>query len=329
MSNEDEAFQRTDDGDLKAPTLIATDYLEIAVLAVVLCIGVPLNAVVLYKLLKQYSIGKTLNRVKQDDTRIGFLMLKIHLTIVDLIFIILYCPSKLVWLVCYVWPFGAFLCKAVQYSWMFAHHSMSFAIVSIAIDRAKTVHDLMAMRERGRVMAPNSKINCIKRMIVLTYLGAAALSLPQWLAWTTADLGSWSQCTTIWHQQRAKDFLSGHEYRYFFYWEQIYTIVHLTTMFWGPFVILFLSYACITLSLFLYSMKSTNESATAAELHRIDADDKLVKSISNNISLQPRAFELIISSKRLTSLYNHCSLDFTAINFDFSLICNFCWRIEF
>uniref|UniRef100_A0A915A7G5 G-protein coupled receptors family 1 profile domain-containing protein n=1 Tax=Parascaris univalens TaxID=6257 RepID=A0A915A7G5_PARUN len=118
MSDEEEAFQRSDDGDLKAPTLIATDYLEIAVLAVVLCIGVPLNAVVLRKLLRLYSTGVTLSRAKQDETRIGFLMLQIHLTIVDLIFIILYCPSKLIWLICYVWPFGAFLCKAVQYSWL-------------------------------------------------------------------------------------------------------------------------------------------------------------------------------------------------------------------
>uniref|UniRef100_A0A9J2Q536 G-protein coupled receptors family 1 profile domain-containing protein n=1 Tax=Ascaris lumbricoides TaxID=6252 RepID=A0A9J2Q536_ASCLU len=212
MSDEEEAFQRSDDGDLKAPTLIATDYLEIAVLAVVLCIGVPLNAVVLRKLLRLYSTGVTLSRAKQDETRIGFLMLQIHLTIVDLIFIILYCPSKLIWLICYVWPFGAFLCKAVQYSWMFAHHSMSFAIVSIAIDRVKTVYDLMAMRERGRMAPPKSKIRCIKRMIVLTYLGAAIFSLPQWLAWTTADLVSWSQCTTIWHKQRAIDFLNGNEY---------------------------------------------------------------------------------------------------------------------
>lgn len=58
------------------------------------------------------------NCLQQDETRIGFLMLQIHLTIVDLIFIILYCPSKLIWLICYVWPFGAFLCKAVQYSWL-------------------------------------------------------------------------------------------------------------------------------------------------------------------------------------------------------------------
>ncbi|VDM26611.1 unnamed protein product [Toxocara canis] len=162
MTDEEQAFQRTDDGDLKAPTLIATDYLEIAVLAVVLCIGVPLNAVVLRKLLRQYSAGKALSRTKQDETRIGFLMLKIHLTIVDLIFIMLYCPGKLIWLICYVWPFGVFLCKATQYLWMFAHHSMSFAIVSIAIDRVKTVYDLMAMREHGRIAPPKSKINCIK-----------------------------------------------------------------------------------------------------------------------------------------------------------------------
>lgn len=39
---------------------------------------------------------------------------------------------------------------------------MSFAIVSIAIDRVKTVYDLMAMRERGRMAPPKSKIRCIK-----------------------------------------------------------------------------------------------------------------------------------------------------------------------
>lgn len=55
---------------------------------------------------------------QQDETRIGYLMLKIQLTVVDLLLLIFYIPPKLLWLYYYEWPFGKFTCKSVVYLWL-------------------------------------------------------------------------------------------------------------------------------------------------------------------------------------------------------------------
>ncbi|VDN17805.1 unnamed protein product [Gongylonema pulchrum] len=263
------AFQRTDDGGIQMPSLIATDYMEIVILSIVLIVGLPLNGFVLYRLFKQYFVESGTNRYKRYDARLRFLMLKMHLTLIDLAFIVLYCPSKLIWKIkCreflfIIFPSKSYCCR------MFVHHSMSFAIVCIAIDRVKTVFDMMEMKKRGRLASSSHRLGCTKacclfKMIILTYLAAAVFSTPQWFVWTTADLNSWAQCTTIWHKIRAQHFLSGsNEVEYTFIGEQIYTIVHLITMFWGPIVVLIISYTCIAIITIFYTARQPFSSSTS------------------------------------------------------------------
>ncbi|KAI1709332.1 7 transmembrane receptor (rhodopsin family) domain-containing protein [Ditylenchus destructor] len=196
-------FELDGSGELVKPEMLISDWIEMALLGLLL----------------------------QEVTRTSFLWLKIHLTVIDLIVIACYCPSHIAWLISYTWKGGEFLCKAMQYSWDFCFHLMSFGVVGIAIDRLRT------------------------RLIVSCYIGAAVFSVPQWFVWTTIDMRTWSQCTTIWHKLRAIQYMEGHEFTESFEGERLYTAVHLMTVFWLPFLILFLAYFYIVVYLFWYSIR--------------------------------------------------------------------------
>lgn len=70
--------------------------------------------------------------LQQEVTRTNFLWLKLHLTVVDLLVILCYCPSHIAWLIGYTWSAGEFLCKAMQYSWS-AHCIASCCLLAIYI----------------------------------------------------------------------------------------------------------------------------------------------------------------------------------------------------
>uniref|UniRef100_A0A914XUT9 G-protein coupled receptors family 1 profile domain-containing protein n=1 Tax=Panagrolaimus superbus TaxID=310955 RepID=A0A914XUT9_9BILA len=111
-----EPYSLDENGNLAIPSITTTDYIEMVVLVFLLIFGIPLNAFVLKRLLNAWNDGKGSARTKQEG-RSTFLWLKIQLTLVDLILILCYCPSKLIWLISYQWYYGDLLCKLVQYSW--------------------------------------------------------------------------------------------------------------------------------------------------------------------------------------------------------------------
>ena len=135
-------FARAADGaSLAIPERLLADYMEIVVLTLIAVIGAPLNAMTLYRLVKSLRNAKklaktrvrlaattaaattttmaaalTLGRLQNDSTRSCYIALQIHVTLVDLIVILVYCPSHIGWLVTYVWMGGEQLCIIVQAS---------------------------------------------------------------------------------------------------------------------------------------------------------------------------------------------------------------------
>jgi hypothetical protein len=115
---------------------------------------------------------------QQEVTRTNFLWLKLHLTIVDLLVILCYCPSHMAWLIGYTFEAGELLCKLMQYSWFvspnsysfqkfsfsrdFCFHLISFGVVSIALDRLRTVYGLMRMERTGKMAAGSRQIRFVK-----------------------------------------------------------------------------------------------------------------------------------------------------------------------
>jgi len=243
------------------PQFLTVDYVEVVLLILLLLIGLPLNLMALIRLLKAYRLGQAASRIKQEETKLAFLLLKIHLTIVDLLLIVIYCPSKLAWLISYEWLGGNFLCKALQYAWACCFHLMSFMIVCIAIDRLKTVYRLMHIGtgtgtgRRPSWQSGKGSLSAIRTMITFCYGLATVCSLPQWLVWQTKVFVSWSQCTTFWHALRADAFLNHTSYAIEYPTEHVYTLVHLSTIFWLPFLLILSAYTYIVVCLFFYSLR--------------------------------------------------------------------------
>lgn len=69
------------------------------------------------------------------------------------------------------------------------------------------------------------------------------------------ETGEWSQCATVWHRQRVVDFLEGRPEEPEYFWEQVYQLGHLVTVFWGPFVVICVAYGCIVARLLEYSIR--------------------------------------------------------------------------
>nr|CAD2197125.1 unnamed protein product [Meloidogyne enterolobii] len=277
------AFELDEQGGIARPEMLAADWVELLLLGLLLIFGLPLNAVALSKQLGGTNSSflnprKCSSRIsRQEVTRTNFLWLKLHLTVVDLLVILCYCPSHIAWLVGYTWSAGEFLCKAMQYSWDFCFHLMSFGVLSIALDRLRTVYGLMRMEKTGKMAGAvaSRQIRFVKRLtiiifqrlILLSYVGAALVSVPQWFVWTTIDMRTWSQCTTIWHKIRAIEYIHGGEPTESFTGEKIYTLLHLLTVFWLPFLAILAAYVYIVLFLFLYSLRPSTARPSAASLY--------------------------------------------------------------
>lgn len=131
------------------PTYEVSDYIEIGFLAAIAMVGCPLNLLALMRMLKSYSRETTL---RHFDLKTAYLLLKIHLSIANLIVLLTFCPGKIGWLMTYRWISGDELCKGLRFLWLFAFSSSSNMIVCIAIDRLRTVVRLSAMArgETGR-----------------------------------------------------------------------------------------------------------------------------------------------------------------------------------
>lgn len=126
-------FANTSDGSFQVPSHLPSDYVELVILTIVLFVGTPLNVRALTGLLSAYLSAQFV------DLKCGFNLLKVHLTIANLVIIVGYCPSKIGWLISYSWLGGDFFCRAIQYCWLFSFHLSSFVVVCIAVDRLRTV----------------------------------------------------------------------------------------------------------------------------------------------------------------------------------------------
>ena len=77
----------------------------------------------------------------------GFTLLKIYLTVANLLLITAYCPVKVGWLVTYKWMAGDLCCRFFQYLWLFSSHFSSFVVACIAVDRLRTVTRLASIAQ--------------------------------------------------------------------------------------------------------------------------------------------------------------------------------------
>ncbi|KAE9553061.1 hypothetical protein FO519_003741 [Halicephalobus sp. NKZ332] len=171
------------------PRHLLSDYVEMTYLGLLLLIGVPINLHVLLKLLKQNQKSGG-NCVKK-----GFLLMKINLNISDILILLINAGGRLGWLITYEWKMGNEMCRVFMYLSIASLYLSSNIVVSIAVDRLKTV--LSAQQIRREQNALSTKI-----ILAIAWIMALISSLPQFFAFRVYDIlqfsdESWYQCTDI------------------------------------------------------------------------------------------------------------------------------------
>ncbi|CAD6185285.1 unnamed protein product [Caenorhabditis auriculariae] len=216
-------------------------------LGLVILLGVPSNIIILRKLLQEQRLSH------KDTVKSGFVMLKIHLNITDLLILTL-ALGKLMWLITYEWVGGDFLCRMFQLLSMFAMYSSSNIVVCIAVDRLRNVMYADKVRGKPKMMNP------VTVLAALSWIFSFACSLPQLLAWQTFEVpmyGGWTQCTDIWQISRFGGNLTidPHSKILTRFVENSYNILHLVLVFWGPLLVLVVCHVLIATKLMQYSLR--------------------------------------------------------------------------
>ncbi|VDK49798.1 unnamed protein product [Anisakis simplex] len=229
------------------PEHLFSDFIEMTYLLLVIVIGTPANIYVLTKLFRE------LRTCKNDSVKIGFLLLKINLNISDLIILIILAVGKFCWLATYAWNGGDLLCKLFNFMSMFALYISSNIVVCIALDRLRNVVTASKIRRRHSTTA-------VRSMIVISWLLSLLWSVPQLWVWRTLNVypnypGGWVQCSDIWSIERFQALHHPLQYMHSELTQNIYNISHLVLVFWGPLLVLLVSYAFIAFRLMQYSIR--------------------------------------------------------------------------
>ncbi|CAI2356553.1 unnamed protein product [Caenorhabditis sp. 36 PRJEB53466] len=232
-----------------APTYLISDYIEIAYLGLVLLFGVPANVVILQKLVKEMKMSN------RDMVKSGFVMLKINLNITDL-FILTYSLGKLIWLITYRWIGGDIACRLYQMFSMFSLYSSSNIVMCIALDRLRNV------MYANQIHTKTSKISTVTILAYSSWMAALLCSLPQFFFFQIVEVApNFVQCSDVWQIRR--HFFQDSNLAFFdkdsFFltqtFENTYNIAHLILVFWGPLIVLIVTYAVIATKLMKYSLK--------------------------------------------------------------------------
>ncbi len=124
------------------PEHLLTDYVEIGYIAIITLIGTPLNIIVFYQQLVEYS---SLVRANKFDLNTAFVLEKLHLNFANLMILLLYCPAQMGWLINYRWVAGDFVCKSIQFVSMLSFIMSSNIVAVIGLDRLRNVLKMEAM----------------------------------------------------------------------------------------------------------------------------------------------------------------------------------------
>lgn len=217
--------------DLSPPSQLPLEYIQIGFFAFMVLLGVPLNFLGLFR--------TVWNRHSRSSWT-AMEVLKIHLSVTDLMILFFFTLSKLIWWSTYQWMGGEMLCKLIQFMSAFAFYSCSNLIALIGLIRLMAVKCLITT-----VPFYPKRFG----LYICTVYGLSfSLSLPQLFVWCVlypfTRFPDWAQCVTKWGADRwtNEQFVNYHE-------EEIYELVHLLFVFWIPLIVVCFSYLGVLIHL--------------------------------------------------------------------------------
>lgn len=187
--------------------------------------------------------------------------LKLQLNVADLMVLVFYAFSKVVWTMTYDWRGGETLCKLVRFLNVMSFHMCSNSVVCIGLERMIAL--LRPFPSTQPCVHPWISREYI--MLLASFISAILLSLPQFWVWTVAEVSpDFAQCVTVWfviiqqHSEAATvSPLSEEELTL----ADFYNIAHLIFIFWLPLAIITVCYIVIVVHVVLHLNESTVKEA--------------------------------------------------------------------
>ncbi|KFD51435.1 hypothetical protein M514_07648 [Trichuris suis] len=219
---ERELFSNSSSHFIGPPQRIAEDNIRLGLMIVLFLAGTPLNVTAMMRLRR--SMLSSATPLKQ---------LKQHLNISDLMILLIYTSSQIVWLITVDWRSNDLMCKLLKFSHALCFSVSSNVIVCIAIHRFSMVFGKSTKR-----------VTTVSLWVAWTL--AVATSLPQFAVWTVYrpyETATWQQCVSIWFVREydirtknktllAEPLISS----------TAYSVYHVLIVFWIPAALLIICY---------------------------------------------------------------------------------------
>ncbi|KRY74039.1 Gonadotropin-releasing hormone receptor [Trichinella pseudospiralis] len=169
-------MNRTNIDQADRPTRLPVDNIRLTLMILLFIIGTPINVMAFVRIRRSMQCVKT--QLK---------LLKLHLNISDLMVMLIYTGSQIVWLITVEWRSSNAFCKTLKFL-----HALCFSISSNVIV-------CIALHRFTSIFSPSAQLT--KITLTLAWILAIITSIPQFATWTVyqpKDTASWHQCVSVW-----------------------------------------------------------------------------------------------------------------------------------
>lgn len=206
-----------------------SDDLKIGLLIFLAVVGIPLNCVFLVLSSIQYYKAATRT-----------LLVQIHRSIIDFLFLSIYTSSQIYLIIVRVWTAGTIMCKTVYFLRHFCFSLSSNLIVCIAIDRWISVQKITQVQKN------QMPVRKMVMMLGCIWALSAVIAMPVLFIRTVVDVHDAKHCIFVWvTNETLNDYVTGrapiHEHVFLFY--------DIFSKFWIPFILVLAIYCDVSLRL--------------------------------------------------------------------------------
>lgn len=213
-------FNLTNGTDLEWPTpneFTVSDYIEVAYNLTAMLIGVPINL---------WALHGHIGALRSRPAHARLIWLGIHLTIGNLMILMIHSAGTIIWLLTYYWYAGDFMCRLFKCLSVMSFHLSSNVVVSIALDMFSSLHSPLRNQVRdGR--------RRVRYLLSGSWILASFSAMPQLILWgEVRQSDDPDRSTAICH------FL----YEDYVTFTRMYNFVHLLCVFYVPLVFILFCY---------------------------------------------------------------------------------------
>lgn len=199
-------------------SLTVSDYIEVVYNLTAMLIGVPINI---------WAMHGHVKALRSRPGHARLIWLGVHLTIANLMILLVHSAGTVIWLLTYFWYGGDFLCRVFKCLSIVSFQISSNVVVSIALDMFHSLHAPLRSQIRdGRKR--------VRLFLTISWTLAILLAFPQLFLWGEADdplsppMSGYKICAFLFYQNT--EFTRG------------YNFAHLVCVFYIPLVFILFCY---------------------------------------------------------------------------------------